>query len=138
MALSLRQSSAASPWASPTLLTRAWYSRFAAYLTTLGFIEAKSNTSLFFFRRSSDTVYLLLYVDDIIMTASITELLHRTISTLQWEFTKKDLVRLHHFFGITVKHLPDGFFLYQCTYTLDILKHVVMADCNPCTTLVDL
>jgi hypothetical protein len=138
MSLSLRLSSAASPWASPTLLTRAWYSRFAAYLTTLGFIEAKSDTSLFFFRRSSDTVYLLLYADDIIMTASITELLHRTISTLQREFTMKDLVRLHHFFSITVEHLPNGFFLYQRTYMLDILKHAVMVDCNPCMTPVDL
>jgi hypothetical protein len=45
---------------------RIWYSRFASYMTTLGFIEAKSDTSLFIFRRGSDTVYLLLYVDDII------------------------------------------------------------------------
>jgi hypothetical protein len=51
---------------------RAWYSRFATYLTTLGFIEVKLDTSLFIFRRSSDTVYLLLYVDDIILTASST------------------------------------------------------------------
>jgi hypothetical protein len=54
---------------------RAWYSRFASYLTTLGFIEAKSDTSLFIFHHGSDTVYLLLYVDDIILTASSTELL---------------------------------------------------------------
>jgi hypothetical protein len=44
---------------------RACYSGFATYLTTLGFIEAKSDTSLFIFRRGSDIVYLLLYVDDI-------------------------------------------------------------------------
>jgi hypothetical protein len=60
-----------------------------------GFIEAKSDTSLFLFRRGSDTVYLLLYVDDIILTASGTELLHRTISALQREFTMKDLGPLH-------------------------------------------
>jgi hypothetical protein len=46
--------------------TQAWYSRLATYLTTPGFIEAKLDTSLFIFRRRSDTVYLLLYVDDII------------------------------------------------------------------------
>jgi hypothetical protein len=40
---------------------RAWYNRFASYLTTLGFIEAKLDTSLFIFRRGSDMVYLLLY-----------------------------------------------------------------------------
>jgi hypothetical protein len=61
---------------------RTWYSRFASFLLSLGFAEAKSDTSLFVFHRGSDTVYLLLYVDDIILTASSTELLRRTISAL--------------------------------------------------------
>jgi hypothetical protein len=69
----------------------AWYSWFTSFLLSLGFAEAKFDTSLFVFRRSSDTVYLLLYVDDIILIASSTELLHRTISALQWEFVMKDL-----------------------------------------------
>jgi hypothetical protein len=62
---------------------QSWYSQFATYLITLGFIEAKSDTSLFIFRRGPDTVYLLLYGDDIIMTASSTELLCRIIFALQ-------------------------------------------------------
>jgi hypothetical protein len=118
-----------APWA--------WYSRFATFLTTLGFLEAKSNTSLFIFR-GSDTVYLLLYVDDIILTASSTELLRRTIFALQREFAIKDLGPLHHFLGITVKRRPTGLFLHQRTYRLDVLKRAVMADCKPCTTPVDL
>jgi hypothetical protein len=117
---------------------RVWYSRFATYLTTIGFIEAKLDTSLFIFRRGSDTVYLLFYVDDIILTASSTELLHRTISALQRKFAMKDLRTLHHFLGITVERRPDGLFLHQRTYTLDILKRTVIADCKPCTTPVDL
>jgi hypothetical protein len=36
----------------------------------------------------------------------------------------KDLRPLHNFLG-------------QRTYTLDIVKRAVMADCNPCMTLVD-
>jgi hypothetical protein len=119
-----------APWA--------WYSRFATYLTTMGFIEAKSDSSLFIFRCDSNTVYLLLYVDDIIMTASSTELLRRTIFALQWKFTMNDLGPLHHFLNITVERRPDGLFLHQRTYTLDILKRVVMADCKLCTTPVDL
>jgi hypothetical protein len=59
---------------------RAWHSRFATYLLSLGFIEAKSDTSLFIFRWGADTVYLLLNVDDIILTASSTTLLRRTVS----------------------------------------------------------
>jgi hypothetical protein len=117
---------------------RAWYIQFATYLTTLGFIEAKSDTSLFIFRRGSGMVYLLLYVDDIILTASSMELLRHTISALQREFTMKDLGSLHHFLGITIEHRPDGLFLHQCTYTHDILKRAVMADCKSCMTPVDL
>jgi hypothetical protein len=115
--------------------SRAWYSQFATYLTTLGFIEAKSDTSLFIFCRGSDTIYLLLYVDDIILTASSTELLHRTISAPQQEFTMKDLGPLHYFLGITVERHSDCLFPHQHTYTLDILKRVVMADCKLCTMM---
>jgi hypothetical protein len=50
----------------------------------------------------------------------------------------KDLKPLHHFLGITIERRPDGLFLHQHTYMLDILKRAVMADCKPCTTLVDL
>jgi hypothetical protein len=41
----------------------------------LGFVKSKSNTSLFIFRRGTDTIYLLLYVDDIVLTASSAALL---------------------------------------------------------------
>jgi hypothetical protein len=117
---------------------RAGYNRFATFLTTLGFLEAKSDTSLFIFYHGSDTVYLLLYVDDIILLTSSTELLRRTISALQREFTMKDLEPFHHFLSIIVDHRPTGLFLHQRTYMLDIFKRTVMVDCKPCTTPVDL
>jgi hypothetical protein len=50
----------------------------------------------------------------------------------------QDLGPIHHFLGITIKRCPDGLFLHQRTYTLDIVKRAVMADCNPCMTPVDL
>lgn len=70
---------------------RTWYSLFAAHLISLGFVEAKSDTSLFVCRRSSDTAYLLLYVDDIVLTTSSPGFLRQIISALQQEFTMKDL-----------------------------------------------
>jgi hypothetical protein len=59
-------------------------------------------------------VYLLLYVDDIMLTASSPGLLRRIISCLQQEFAMKDLGALHHFLGITVERCPQGMFLHQC------------------------
>jgi hypothetical protein len=45
---------------------RVWYSRFASFLLSLGFVEAKSDVSLVVYCRGDDMVYLLLYVDDIV------------------------------------------------------------------------
>jgi hypothetical protein len=54
---------------------RAWYQRFAAYITTVGFVASIYDTSLFVLHSGTDSAYLLLYVDDIIVTASSTTLL---------------------------------------------------------------
>jgi hypothetical protein len=54
---------------------RAWYYYFASYLVSLGFMEAKLDTSLFVYRHGANTTYLLLYVNDIILTALSPELL---------------------------------------------------------------
>jgi hypothetical protein len=71
-------------------------------MASIGFVEAKSDTSMFIYRRGDDTVFLLLYVDDIVLTTSTTNLLHRTIAALQREFAVKDLGRLH-FLSITAE-----------------------------------
>jgi hypothetical protein len=68
---------------------------------------------MFLLRRGPDTVYLLLYVNDIVLTASSPGLLCCIISCLQQEFAMKDLGALHHFLGITVERRPHGMFLHQ-------------------------
>jgi hypothetical protein len=84
----------------------AWYSRFAFYLVSLGFVEAKSNMFLFVLRHGTDTVYLLLYIDAIVLMASSPVLLYRTIASLQQDFAMKALGPLHHFLGVTVERRP--------------------------------
>jgi hypothetical protein len=116
---------------------RAWNHRFAAFLLTLGFVEAKSDTSLFIYHHGADTAYLLLYVDDIVLTASSEPLIRRIITALQQKFAMKDLGVLHHFLGVTVEPHPAGLLLHQQQYTRDILERAGMTDCNPCSTPVD-
>nr|AAT85012.1 putative reverse transcriptase [Oryza sativa Japonica Group]ABF96664.1 retrotransposon protein, putative, unclassified [Oryza sativa Japonica Group] len=116
---------------------RAWYNRFASFLLSIGLKEAKSDTSLFIFRRGTDMVYLLLYVDDIVLTASTGDLLRWTIRALQSEFAMKDLGALHHFLGISVCRTPSGLALSQQQYSVEILERAGMTDCKPCSTPVD-
>ena len=54
---------------------RCWHSRFASHITSLDFVEAKSDTSLFISYWGADMAFLLLYVDDIVLTASSTSFL---------------------------------------------------------------
>jgi hypothetical protein len=68
------------------------------------------------FHRGADIIYLLLYVDDIVLTASSTTLLQRTIHALQQEFSMKDLSDLHHFLEMQVQRWPNGLFLLQRQY----------------------
>lgn len=79
---------------------RAWYLRFAVYLSSIGFHSSRSDTSLFTYHRNSEVIYLLLYVDDIILTASDSSLINRVISRLSSEFSMTDLGPLSFFLGI--------------------------------------
>ncbi|GJQ96015.1 ribonuclease H-like domain-containing protein [Tanacetum coccineum] len=58
-----------------------------------------------------DTAYLLLYVDDIILTASSTSLLQRIISLLHAEFAMTDLGPLNYFLGISATRTTSSIFL---------------------------
>ena len=88
------------------------------------------------YHQGADTAYLLLYVDDIVLTASSTPLLCR-IAALQREFSMKDLGALHHFLGMHVQRSGSGFLLSQRQYMMDILDRASMADCKFCSTPVD-
>jgi len=107
-------------------------------MLSLGFTEAKSDTSLFVFHRGDDMIYLLLYVDDIVLTASSAGLLQRTITSLHSEFAMKDLGELHHFLGMHVQRRGTGLFLSQRQYMVDLLERAGMAECKPCATPVDI
>ena len=115
---------------------RAWYQRFATFIRHLGFTASASDTSLFVYKEGDRVAYLL-YVDDIILTASSTDLLHHIIQRLHSEFAMTDLEDLHHFLGISVTRSPDGLFLSQRQYALDLLQRAGMAECHSTATPVD-
>jgi histone deacetylase 1/2 len=52
---------------------RAWYSRLSTKLFGLGFRTSKSNTFLFIYSKKNVTIFMLIYVDDIIVTGSSKE-----------------------------------------------------------------
>jgi hypothetical protein len=61
---------------------RAWYTRFQSFILSTGFCSSRCDTSLFIRKSGNNIAYLLLYVDDIILTASSSALLQQIIASL--------------------------------------------------------
>ncbi|XP_060182927.1 uncharacterized mitochondrial protein AtMg00810-like [Lycium barbarum] len=116
---------------------RAWYQRFADFVATIGFSHSKSDHSLFIYRMGSDIAYILLYVDDIILTASSDDLRKSIMALLSAELAMKDLGRLSYFLGIAITRNADGLFLSQKQYAEEILERAGMSLCSPSLTPVD-
>jgi hypothetical protein len=90
-----------------------WFLRFKAFLLSLGFQASKGDSSLFILHTPTASSYILLYVDDIILTASNTNLLQFIIQNLLYEFAMIDLGPLSHFLGIHATPTASGLFLFQ-------------------------
>ncbi|KAK4359715.1 hypothetical protein RND71_021944 [Anisodus tanguticus] len=116
---------------------RAWYTRFADFISSTGFTHSRSDNSLFIYRRGSSLAYILLYVDDIILTASSDALLQSIMAMLSSEFAMKDLGPLSYFLGIVVKHYSDGLFLSQRKYAAEIIERAGMSSCKSTSISVD-
>ncbi|GJZ74210.1 ribonuclease H-like domain-containing protein, partial [Tanacetum coccineum] len=85
----------------------------------------------------SQVAYLLIYVDDIILTASSTTLLQQIIASLYKEFDMTDLGALNYFLGIFATRHSTGLFLSRKKYAFQLLKRTHMVTCNPSRTPVD-
>jgi hypothetical protein len=116
---------------------RAWYKRFANYASSIGFSQSRCDNSLFIYKKDGHISYLLLYVDDIILTTSSSTLRKSIISLLSSEFAMKDLGHLSYFLGIGVTRHKHGLFLSQKKYTETILSRAGMSSCKSCPTPVD-
>jgi hypothetical protein len=79
----------------------------------LGFVPSKGDTSLFFLSNKQVTMYVLAYVDDIIVTSSSQDATNTLLKNLEKDFALKDLGELHYFLGIEVTKTKEGIILTQ-------------------------
>jgi histone deacetylase 1/2 len=79
-------------------------------------------------------IFLLIYVDDIIVASSSTAATEALLKDLRAEFALKDLGDLHYFLGIEVKKVRNGILLTQQKYTSDLLHRVGMMNSKPMNT----
>ena len=113
---------------------RAWFDKFSTFLLEFGFKCTHGDPSLFVYIHGSDVIYLLLYVDDMLLTSNNDKLIGKLMVTLQSTFRMKDMGSVHYFLGIEVRAHDEGLFLCQEKYTKDLLEIAGMAGCDPMPT----
>jgi hypothetical protein len=106
-----------------------WYLRLSSKLVQLGFRASKADTSSFVLNQGKLQMYVLIYVDDIIMASTFLGV-HHLLAQLWSEFALKDLGPLNYFLAIEVHTCADGIVLTHHRYTEDILHLIGMKDCK--------
>lgn len=110
---------------------RAWFSKLSAKLILLGFSSSKSDSSLFIYSQSSDSVFVLIYIDDILVTGSNSSLILEFIHALPTSFPVKGLGNLHYFLVLEVYRNSHGMFITQTQYISNLLKFTNMHASKP-------
>ena len=90
---------------------RAWYTCLSDFLQTICFQASKVDISLFILKRNHDIYYLLVYIDNILLSGNNFALIHRLITLLSSEFKLCDLGNAHYFFGVEVTPTNVGIML---------------------------
>lgn len=113
---------------------RAWYSELKTFLLQSGFQNSLADTSLFIYKQQSKFVYVLVYVDDILVTGSDAGLVQQVISSLAARFSIKDMGNLSYFLGIEAVRTSQGLHLKQRKYITDLLQKSDMLHAKPVST----
>ena len=96
------------------------------FLLAYEFVCSTADSSLFIFQKTHSIIFLLVHVDDLILTRSNLILLNQFICSLGKGFAMKDLSYIHYFLGVKVAKFYHGLILHQRKYATDLLKRAKM------------
>lgn len=100
----------------------------------MGFSASKTDVSLFYRTLDGQQVFVLVYVDDILVMGSASSLVTSLLGHLASAFKIHDMGTLSFFLGIQTMPVDGGFVLSQHMYMTDILKRACMEDCKSLST----
>ncbi|PKU86287.1 Retrovirus-related Pol polyprotein from transposon TNT 1-94 [Dendrobium catenatum] len=113
---------------------RQWFEKLTTFLQDHGFRFTRSDPSLLIFRRNNIQIFLLIYVDDILITGNNPAALAELLSKLHDQFALKQLNQLSLSLGIQIIRQKSGLFLTQQHYAEKLLRDSGLADCKAADT----
>lgn len=113
---------------------RAWYARLHAALLAWNLIQSNSDPNLYFAHIGPNTIALLVYVDDILITCRCIKLITQLKSHLHKNFQTKDLGPIQRYLGVQFERNSTALRMHQTEYAISILHQSGMQDCAPSST----
>lgn len=113
---------------------RCWFKKLSDALLRFGFVQSYDDYSLFSYTKKGLEIRVLIYVDDFLITGNDAYMIQKFKDYLSRCFSMKDLGKLKYFLGIEVSRGPDGIFLSQRKYALDIIAETGNLGAKPALT----
>lgn len=110
---------------------RCWFAKLSKALKRYGFRQSLSDYSLFILKRGNIQLHVLIYVDDLIISGNDGTEVTKFKSYLSECFKMKDLGPLKYFLGFEVARAPEGIYLCQRKYALDIIQETGLLGAKP-------
>ncbi|WVZ11324.1 hypothetical protein V8G54_015854 [Vigna mungo] len=113
---------------------RAWYNRIDEYLMKLGFKRSLNEATLFIKGDEIHSIFISLYVDDLLVTGSNEELVKKFKEDMKQIFEMTDLGEMAYFLGMEINQKNGEVFIYQKKYIKELLKKFKMDECKSVDT----
>jgi hypothetical protein len=112
---------------------RMWYKKFDTYMLGLGFTRSKEDHCVYFKLIGDHLIYLVLYVDDMLLIGNNKEIIQDVKTQLSSKFDMKDLGASNFILGMEIKRdrKKRKLWLNQRKYVETILQRFNMQECKP-------
>nr|GEU91547.1 hypothetical protein [Tanacetum cinerariifolium] len=110
---------------------RAWFEHLSKAFFNLSFKGSKMDPSFFIYSRGDTLLYILVYVDDIIVTGNNKGTIDNINCQPRSAFALKDLGPLNYLLGIEIVSHVFGILLSQKKYILELLQSDGLSNYNP-------
>ena len=112
---------------------RMWYQKFDTFIRGLGFTRSKADHCVYFKLIGDHVIYLVLYVDDMLLVGNDKEIIQDLKTQLSSKFDMKDLGAANYILGMEIKRdrAKRKLWLNQRKYVETILQRFNMQDSKP-------
>uniref|UniRef100_A0AAV1VJV4 Polyprotein n=1 Tax=Peronospora matthiolae TaxID=2874970 RepID=A0AAV1VJV4_9STRA len=118
--------------------SRVWNDTFDEFIRSIGFQASGFDPCLYIMTSEGHCVFVLVYVDDVLVTGSLLEMIARTKNDLKTRFEMTDSGKCAFVLGIELLDGEDGSVtMCQRRYVDDVLKRFGMDECKAVASPVD-